>query len=148
MCFIPLPEGRGIDLDDGRLGQGVRADEFIVRRMICHGDNTDFTGDAFGAPAVIAGVETEGAEFAVAAAGADEMDALGADTGPGGLATFLESSRGPMSEKRGERKVSSVLFCGSGKGVEAFRFMHTVSCDSMRAWHRWPSACDGSHERY
>ena len=98
MCLIPLPKRRGIDLDDGRLGQGIRADELVVRGMVCDGDDADLAGDALGAPAVVARVEAEGAELAVAAAGAHEMDAFGADTGPSGLATFLESSRGPMSE--------------------------------------------------
>ena len=60
--------------------------------MECDGDDTHFARDAFTSPCEVAGVETEGAEFAVAAARADEMDAFAADTGVGRLATFLESS--------------------------------------------------------
>jgi hypothetical protein len=57
-----------------------------------HADDTSLAGDGFGAPGKVAGVETKGAELAVAATGADKMDALGADTGVGGLTTLLESS--------------------------------------------------------
>jgi len=92
VCFVPLSEGCGIDLDDRALGQGVCSDEFVVGRMERHADNTGLAGDGFGAPREVARVEAEGAELAVAATGADEMDALGADTGVGGLTTLLESS--------------------------------------------------------
>jgi hypothetical protein len=40
VCFIPLPERRSIDLDDGALGQGVCSDEFVVGRMEGHADDT------------------------------------------------------------------------------------------------------------
>lgn len=92
MCLIPLTEGVGIDLDHGSLGKSVRADEFVVGRVEGDGNDTDFAGDALAAPGEIAGIETQGAEFAVAATRADEMDTLGTDTGVGRLATFLEGS--------------------------------------------------------
>ena len=57
-----------------------------------HGDDAHFAGDALGAPREVARVEAQGAEFAVAAARADEVDAFGADAGVGGLAALLESS--------------------------------------------------------
>ena len=90
MCLIPLTEGIGIDLDDGSLGEGVGADELVVRRVEGDGDDTDFACDALAAPGEVARVETQSAEFAVAAASAHEMDALAADTGVGRLTTFLE----------------------------------------------------------
>lgn len=98
VSLVPLSEWRGVDLNDGRLGKGVRADEFVVRRMEGHSDDADLAGDALAAPGEVAGVETQGAEFAVAAASADEVDSLGTDTGVGGLTTLLESS-GCASEK-------------------------------------------------
>ena len=92
MRLVPLTEGRGVDLDDGGFGEGIGADEFVVRGMVGHGDDTHFPGYAFGAPGEIAGVETEGTIFLVAAAGADKMDTLGADSCVGWLTAFLERS--------------------------------------------------------
>ena len=60
------------------------------------------------------------------------MDTLGADTGVGRLATFLE---GPV-------------FSSECDGWQCDRVMHTSSCDSMRALRRRRCACDASHERY
>jgi hypothetical protein len=90
--LVPLTEWGGIDLDDGGLGEGVGADQLVVRRVESDGDDTDFAGDALAAPGEVAGIETERAELAVAATGADEVDTLGSDTGVGRLATLLESS--------------------------------------------------------
>ena len=92
MRLVPLTEGCSVDLYDGGFGEGVGADEFVVRGMVGHGDDTHFSGYAFGAPGEVAGVETEGTIFGVAATGADEMDTLGADSGVGWLTAFLECS--------------------------------------------------------
>lgn len=32
--LVPLTEGRSVNLDDGGLGQGVRADKLVVRRVV------------------------------------------------------------------------------------------------------------------
>ena len=92
MGLIPLPEWRRVDLDDGSLGQGVGTDEFVVGGVEDDTDDTGFLGHALGTPGEVARVETEGAVFGVATAGADEMDTLGADTGVGGLAAELEGA--------------------------------------------------------
>jgi hypothetical protein len=92
VSFIPGTEGSGVDLHDSGFGEGVGADEFVVGGMEGYDDDTDFAGDALGAPAEVAGVETQGAIFGVAASDADEMDAFVADTGVGWLTTFLEGS--------------------------------------------------------
>jgi hypothetical protein len=92
VCFIPLPEGGGVNLDDGALGKSVCSDEFVVGRMERYADDTSLARDGFGAPREVAGVEAEGAELAVAATRADEMDALCTDSGVGGLTALLESS--------------------------------------------------------
>ena len=92
MRLVPLTEGCGVDLYNGGFGEGVGADEFVVRGMIGHRDDTHFPGYAFGAPGEVAGVKTEGTIFLVAAAGADEMDTLGADSCVGWLTAFLERS--------------------------------------------------------
>ena len=92
MCLVPLSKRRGVDLYDGGFRESVCTDKFIVRRMIGYRDDTHFPGYAFGAPGEVAGVETEGTVFGVAATGADEMDALGADSGVGWLTALLECS--------------------------------------------------------
>ena len=57
-------------------------------------DDADFASDALGAPGEIARVETESTVFLVSSTRADEMDALGADTGVGWLATLFKGSAG------------------------------------------------------
>jgi hypothetical protein len=57
-----------------------------------HDNDTDFPGYALGAPAEVAAVQTQSTVLGVAASGANEMDALVADTGVGRLTTLLEGS--------------------------------------------------------
>lgn len=90
--LVPLTEGSGIDLDDGGLGQGVGADELVVAGVVGDDDDTGLAGAALGGPGEVARVETESTVLVVTAAGAHDVDALGTDTGVGGLATSLESS--------------------------------------------------------
>ena len=87
----PLSERCGIDLDDGGLGEGVGADKLVVGRVVDDTDHTGLLGNALRAPREVTGVETQSTELAVATTGADKMDALGANTGVGRLATLLES---------------------------------------------------------
>lgn len=88
--FIPLSEWSCVDLDHGALGEGVCADELVVGGMEGDGDDANFAGNAFGAPAEVPGVEAEGAVFVVAATGTDDVDAFGADTGVGRLTAFFK----------------------------------------------------------
>lgn len=90
--LVPLAEGGGVDLDDGGLGQGVGADKLVVGRVVGDGDDTRLAGRALGRPCEVAAVEAQGAVLVVAAAGADGVDALGADARLGGLAAGLESA--------------------------------------------------------
>ena len=64
-------------------------------------DDTDFSRDTLAAPGEIAGVEAQGAVFGIAAARADEMDALVADAGVGWLAALLEGSTGDCERAAG-----------------------------------------------
>jgi hypothetical protein len=89
--LVPLPEGSGIDLDNGGAGQGVGTDELVVGRVVDDTDDTGLLGDTLGTPGEVTGIETEGAELAVAATGADEVNTLCANTGVGRLAALLES---------------------------------------------------------
>lgn len=92
VCLIPLSEGSGVDLDNGGFGEGVCADEFVVRWVVRDNDHTDFAGDTLGAPGEVTGFETEATEFLVSTTGADDVNSLGANTGVGWLTTLLESS--------------------------------------------------------
>jgi hypothetical protein len=94
-------------------------------------NHASLLGDTLRTPRVVAGVETESAELAVAATGADKMDTLAANTSIGGLATLLESPKAMLD-----------MTCRSD------RVMHTSSCDSMRALRQRRSACGESPERY
>jgi hypothetical protein len=138
MCFVPLSEWCCVDLDHGTLGQSVGTDEFVVGRMEGDADDTSLAGDSFATPREIAGVETKGAELAVTATSANEMDALCPDTGVRGLTALLERSikKNPLSETRG-----FFLRCISG-------YAHTASYGSVRALRLLRPACGGSRERY
>lgn len=90
--LVPLPEGGGVDLDDGGAGQGVGADELVVGGVVGDDDDTGLAGAALGGPGEVARVEAQSAVLVVTAAGADGVDALGADTGVGTLAASFESA--------------------------------------------------------
>jgi hypothetical protein len=101
--LVPLAEGGGVDLNDGALGQGVGADQLVVRRVVSDTDDTALASAALGGPGKVTGVETEGTVLVVAAAGADSVNALGANTGVGTLATSLESALLPVVGSLGAR---------------------------------------------
>jgi hypothetical protein len=102
--LVPLAERSGIDLDNGRLGEGVGTDELVVGRVIGDDNHTGLAGDALGGPREVTGVETEGTVLVVTATGANGVDALGTDTGVRGLTAQLESSLLPC---RAVRKIMS-----------------------------------------
>jgi hypothetical protein len=92
VSLVPLAEGGGVDLDDGAAREGVGSDQLVVRRVVGDGDDTRLAGDALGGPGEVTGVEAQGTVLVVAAAGADGVDTLGADTGVGTLAAGFESA--------------------------------------------------------
>ena len=92
MGLVPLPEGSGIDLNNGGAGQGVGTDELVVGGVEGDTDDADLAGDTLAAPGEVAGFETETTELAVTTTGADKVDALGTDSGVGGLTALLEGS--------------------------------------------------------
>ena len=100
MGLVPLPEGSGIDLDDSGAGQGVGTDELVVGGVVDDTDDTGLLGDTLGAPGEVAGLETQSTELAVAAAGADKVHTLRANTGIGGLAALLESPEAMLDMTR------------------------------------------------
>ena len=92
MGLVPLAEGRGVDLDDGRLGQGVGADQLVVGRVVGDNDDTGLAGNTLRSPGKVTGVETQGTVLVVAATSADGVDSLGTDPGVGLLTAGLESA--------------------------------------------------------
>lgn len=92
VSLVPLTERSGIDLDDGGLGQGVGADQLVVGRVVGDTDDTGLAGASLRGPGEVTGVEAEGTVLVVAAAGADDVDTLGTNTGVGRLAAKLESA--------------------------------------------------------
>lgn len=149
VSLVPLSERSGVDLDDGAAGQGVGTDELVVGRVVGDSDDTSLAGAALRGPGEVARVETQGAVLVVAAAGADGVDALGADTGVGTLAASFESALLPCW-KRSERMVQKIM-----KIIRAFekyfisKGLYVVCTHGRRhAWHRRRNACGGSHERY
>lgn len=100
MSLEPLSEWGSVDLDDGGFCEGVRADEFVVRRMVDDSNHTGLAGNALGSPGVVAGFEAESAEFSVTATGADKMNTLSSNTGIGGLAALLESPEAMLDMTR------------------------------------------------
>lgn len=48
--LIPLSERGSIDVDDGRLGEGVGSDEFVVGRMESNDNYTDLAGNTLRGP--------------------------------------------------------------------------------------------------
>lgn len=97
--LVPLAERSGIDLNNGRLGQGVGADQLVVGRVVDDTDDTRLAGAALRGPGKVARVQTQSAVLVVAAAGADGVNALGTDTGVGGLAAGLESALLPYWQR-------------------------------------------------
>jgi hypothetical protein len=96
--LIPLAERRSIDLDNGGLGEGVRADKLVVGRVVNHLNDTSLAGASLRGPGEVARVETESTVLVVTATGADGVDALGTDTGVRRLAARLEGSLLPCTQ--------------------------------------------------
>ena len=48
--LVPLSEGGGVNLDDGGLGQGVCADQFVVGGVVDHTNDTGLTGNTLRSP--------------------------------------------------------------------------------------------------
>ena len=92
VCFIPLTERSGIDLDDGGLGEGVGSDKFVVRWMEGDDNNTDLAGDSLRGPREVTSFEAKGTELAITTTGAHKMDSLCTDTGVGFLSAGFESA--------------------------------------------------------
>lgn len=90
MGLVPLAERGGVNLDDGRLDQGLGADQLVVGGVVDNVHDTGLAGHGLATPREGAGLKAHGALLDVATAAANSVDALGAQLGVGGLATQLE----------------------------------------------------------
>jgi len=81
--FVPLPEGGGVDGNDGVLDEGLRPDKLVVRRVVDRVDDTGLASDGLGAPGEVASVQSQRASFDVAAAHTNQVHAVRADFGHG-----------------------------------------------------------------
>jgi hypothetical protein len=91
MGLVPLSERSGVNLNDGRFGEGIGTDEFIVGWMIRDDDHADLTGHSFRCPGKVPRVETESTVFLVSTPRANKVDSLRAYTGVRWLTTLLKS---------------------------------------------------------
>jgi len=89
VALVPRAERLGVNLDDGVLDEGLGADELVVRGVVDNIEDAALASADFRAPGEVASVEAEGAELAVAAAGADLVHALLANASVRGRATEL-----------------------------------------------------------
>lgn len=135
--LIPLSERGSINVDNGRLGEGVGSDEFVVGRMESDDNHTDFAGNALRSPREVAGFETESTELSVATTGTDEMDSLGSDTGVGFLSAGFESALLPCKNSQFSGRNTCLRTCGL-----------STTHGNMHAWRQRQSACVCCHEKY
>jgi len=89
--LVPLSERSGVNLNDGRFGEGIGTDEFIVGWMVRDDDHADLTGHPFRCPGKVPRVETESTVFCVSTPRANKVDSLGAYTSVRWLTALLES---------------------------------------------------------
>jgi hypothetical protein len=114
--FIPRLEGMGIHKHNSTLHQGLGTDQFIIGCIVDNVQNTNLTSANFGTPREVTGVETEGAEFTVATASADDVNAFFTDFGHGGGSAHLELA----------------LFAELGATASRFAaFVLSFACDSL-----------------
>lgn len=92
MGLVPLTERRGVDLNDGRLGERLGAHEFVVAGVVDDVDDTSLARYALGAPGEVAVIETQRAVLFVATARTDRVYALRAETRVRRRTTELELS--------------------------------------------------------
>lgn len=76
-------------------------------------NDTGLAGDGFGAPREVTGIESEGAELAVAATGADQVDTLWADTCVRWLSVVLVSLPAPSFAEVSWERYSPALLKGT-----------------------------------
>lgn len=85
-----LTERSSIDLNNGRLGQGVGTHKLVVGRVVDHRNDTGLARDTLGTPGEVTGFETKSTELLVTTPRADRVDTLGADLGVRRLTAGLE----------------------------------------------------------
>uniref|UniRef100_A0A6G5A2U5 Putative secreted protein n=1 Tax=Rhipicephalus microplus TaxID=6941 RepID=A0A6G5A2U5_RHIMP len=74
--LVPLPEGGGINHDDGILHKGLGSDELVVARIVDHVNDTGLACAVLRRPGEVSTVEAQGTVLLVATSCPDCVDAL------------------------------------------------------------------------
>lgn len=90
--LVPLTEGSGINLDDGRLDKGLGTDKLVVAGIVDNIDDTGLAANSFASPGEVARVKTQGTLLDVTTTDTDGVDTLGTELGVGSLTTEIELS--------------------------------------------------------
>jgi hypothetical protein len=109
--LVPLPEGRGVDLDDRALDKGVGPDELVVRGVVLDAYDARLLRAVLGAPSKVARVEPERTVLEVATADTNSVNALSTNLGAGGC---------EVDERARSAKVSDLLL-GRGRPTNLAR---------------------------
>ena len=117
MSLVPLPEGGGIDFDNGALDQGLGSEQLVVGGVVdlsypkqnqaisqpilfcsfllhdTHNvDDSSLPGAVLGSPGEVTRVQSHGSVLDVSTSDSDLVNPLGTQLGHGGLTTQLELS--------------------------------------------------------
>lgn len=90
--LVPLTEGSGINLNDGRLDKSLGTDELVVAGIVDNINDTGLAADGLASPGEVARVKTEGTLLDVTTTDADGVDTLGTELGVGCLTAEIELS--------------------------------------------------------
>ena len=135
MRLVPLPEGRGVDLDDRALDERVGPDELVVRGVVLDAYDTRLLRAVLRAPSKVARVEPKSAVLEVATADTNGVDALGTNLGAGSC----ERAETRMSATE---RVRSRPKCR--RAHPAVRARTFSSCGRRHASRPKPNACGES----
>jgi hypothetical protein len=72
--LVPLPERCSVDLDDGRLDDGVGSDKLVVGSVVNDTNNSGLAGGVLGRPREVAGLETQSAVLEVSSTSTHGVD--------------------------------------------------------------------------
>ena len=90
MRLVPLSERGSVDLNNSALGQSFGSDQLVVARVVHYIDDSRLSGDTFGAPREVTGVQTKRTVLFVSTTSSDRVDTLRAQFRVGRRSAQLE----------------------------------------------------------
>lgn len=90
MSLVPRLEGVGVNQHNRTLDQRLGTDQFVVRRVVRHVQDTDFAGTHFGAPCKVATIQSQGTKLRIATPSTDGMNGRFANLRHGGGTAHFE----------------------------------------------------------